>query len=101
VTDLGALVADASAEDLPSLIGQLEAAKAAAWARLALAQWTAAQRIEPRDDNLTVSEAAKRLGVSAQWLYGNAGKLPFMRRIGRRVLCSARGLEQWNGRQGA
>jgi predicted DNA-binding transcriptional regulator AlpA len=46
------------------------------------------------DQNLSAEDAARRLGVSADWLYKT--KLPFKVKIGRRVLFSATGLEKWN-----
>jgi len=48
------------------------------------------------DENLSAQEAARRLGVSADYLYRHARQLPFTVRIGRRLLFSARGLEDWN-----
>jgi len=47
-------------------------------------------------DLLTVSEAAALLKVTARWLYRHAGKLPFTRRLSRKVLRFSRtGLERW------
>jgi len=43
-----------------------------------------------------VGEAATQLGVSVSWLYRRSSKLPFVVRIGRRLLFSARGLDRWN-----
>ena len=48
--------------------------------------------------NLDVAEAAKRLGMSRDWLYRNASKLPFAVRIGRRVVFDSLALERWNQR---
>ncbi len=96
--DLEAVVTAAPRELLPQLIGRLEAAKAAAWVRLA-AQVTVAPNTADPEGNLSVEEAARRLGLSDRWIYKNAKRLPFVRRIGRRVLCSARGLAEWNTRQ--
>jgi excisionase family DNA binding protein len=47
------------------------------------------------DENLSAEEAARRLGLSKDWLYRHADSLPSVR-IGRRVLFSASGLERWN-----
>lgn len=95
--DLILLVRDCVDGELPGLIGQLEGAKAAAWARLAGApQGPERNAKKPDDRNLDVAEAASRLGISRDWLYRNAGRLPFAVRIGRRVLFSANGLERWN-----
>jgi excisionase family DNA binding protein len=101
-TDLARLVAEAAVEELPALIGRLEAAKATAWARLVAAlgrNSPAAPNGNGRadlDQNLSVGEAAGRLGVSKDYLYRHAEKLPFTVRIGRKLLFSARGLEKWN-----
>jgi excisionase family DNA binding protein len=48
---------------------------------------------DDRDENLTVDEAAQRLGISKDYLYRH--DLPFKVRIGRRVLFSAQGLSRW------
>ncbi len=45
---------------------------------------------------LTPTEAAKRLSVSRRWLYRNKHKLPFARRLSRKVLrFDEAGLERW------
>ena len=79
------------AEELPGLIGQLEAAKATAWARL-----TAPTPTHPeRDELLSVPEAARRLGVSEDYLYRHSGEYPFTRRQGRKLLFSALGIDKY------
>jgi excisionase family DNA binding protein len=84
-------------EGLPSLIGQLEGAKAAAWTRLTAPRKDGGTDPANGDDrNLDAAEAARRLGISRDWLYRNAARLPFAVRIGRRVLFSAQGLDRWN-----
>ena len=100
-SDLCGLVEATPAPELPQLIGDLEAAKAAAWARLT------APQTEPRTDgprsearNLDVTEAAKRLGMSRDWLYRHAAELPFAVKIGRRVVFDSQVLERWNRRHG-
>ncbi len=73
-----------------------------AWAaaKLAAAQAAPPAPAEPGvsgpDANLSAPEAARRLGVSMDWLYKHASGLPFTIRIGRRLLFSSRGLERWN-----
>lgn len=48
------------------------------------------------DQLLGVEEAARRLGVSTDWLYRNAAKLPFAVRLGPRQLrFSSRGIERY------
>jgi hypothetical protein len=51
------------------------------------------------DMNISVEEAARSLGVSPSWLYKNRGELPFVGRIGRRVVCSAAGVERYRRRR--
>ena len=79
------------AEELPDLIGQLEAAKATAWARLTLQSPP-----EPlHDELLDVSETARRLGVSEDYLYHRHRQYPFTRRQGRKLLFSALGIDRY------
>jgi predicted DNA-binding transcriptional regulator AlpA len=95
--DLAAIVREAGPEDLPRLIGDLEAAKAAAWARLAIPAAAKTTEAGPTADmNVDAREAARRLGISRDWLYRNATRLPFTVRIGRRVLFSTPALERWS-----
>jgi excisionase family DNA binding protein len=81
---------------LPAFLGALEAAKAEAWGRLTVSQPVT---LTNADENVSVEEAARRLGVSNRWIYKHASRLTFVRKIGRRVLCSARALAEWNDRQ--
>lgn len=48
-----------------------------------------------RDRMLTAKETAARCGLSTKWLYAQAGRLPFARRVGGRVRFSEAGLEDW------
>jgi predicted DNA-binding transcriptional regulator AlpA len=51
---------------------------------------------EEEDKMLTAEEAAKVLASSADWLYRNANKLPFARKLGPKMLrFSQRGLNKW------
>jgi hypothetical protein len=55
-----------------------------------------ARRGDTDDDLIPVSTAARRLGVSRQYLYAKADRLPFLRRVGSRALrASARGVEEY------
>jgi predicted DNA-binding transcriptional regulator AlpA len=47
------------------------------------------------DRLLNVTEAARLLGKSPDWLYRRASTLPFCRRIGRSVRFSAKGVERY------
>jgi hypothetical protein len=85
---------------LPGLLGLLAEAQAMALARLTVPDAEDQPRQAP-DGNVSVAEAARRLGVSPSYIYKNAKVLPFVVRIGRRRVCSASRLERWNrGRLG-
>lgn len=74
--------------ELPQLLADLEECRAVAMARLL--------RPEPLpapDEYLTIKQAAARLGCSANFLYKN--DFPFARRIGRKRLFSARGIDEY------
>ena len=86
------LIEEARPEELPALSAALSARVSVATARLLE---TPPERDRGPDQNLSVEEAAGRLGVSGDWLYKQRN-LPFRRKIGRRVLFSAKGLEKWN-----
>ena len=81
---------DLPAGELPSFIGELEAVKATAWARLS-APASAAEH----DELLEVEAAAQRLGVSKDYLYRHSQEYSFTRRQGRKLLFSALGLEKY------
>ena len=104
MTDLDALLAaldQLPAASLPEVIGQLEAAKAKAWARLT-APPGMDTRVSPSDAAaLDIVEVARRTGMSRQWLYrqARAGHLPFARRIGRRLVFDPTGLVRWLARR--
>jgi predicted DNA-binding transcriptional regulator AlpA len=98
-TELRGLVDTTPAPDLPALIGDLEAAKAAAWTRLTAARVDVRpDEPDPEARNLDVAEAAKRLGISRDWLYKHASQLPFAVKIGRRLVFDSLALERWNRR---
>jgi excisionase family DNA binding protein len=88
-------IRDAGAEQLPELIGQLESLKAQAWARLT-AQPAA---VPQRDELLDVEQAAGRLSVSKDYLYRNAKSFPFTKRMGRKLLFSSNGIDQYLSRK--
>lgn len=79
------------AQDLPDLIGLLETAKATAWARI-----TAPTSIQPQHDELlNVTEAARRLGISEDYLYSHHKDYNFTRRQGKKLLFSALGIDRY------
>jgi predicted DNA-binding transcriptional regulator AlpA len=106
VIDVGTLLADPSraleipAEDVPTLLGRV----AAEQARLAAVQTALVARMaehtpergDDADALLTVIEAARLIGMSPRWLYKNAHRLPFTRRVGPRALrFSRRGIARY------
>lgn len=71
-------------EELPEFIGQLEALKAQAYARL---HSPAPVKPDPPADRLlTVQDAAEMLAVRPRWIYDNSDKLPFTHRLGAKTL---------------
>jgi excisionase family DNA binding protein len=58
---------------------------------------------EPATRLLTVDEVAARTGMSREWFYreARAGRLPFARRLGRRVAFDEVGLQRWLDRRRA
>lgn len=88
--------------EIPGLLAQLAGVQAVLLARLVVeGPHNGNGNAGPAngDRNLSVTEAADRLGVKPGYLYRHAGSLPFTVRIGRRLLFSAEGLERWNRRR--
>ncbi len=77
-------------DELPALLGELEQVRCTALARLTSA------RVAPQesDELLGVPEASRRLGVSRDFLYRHARDFGFTRRMGRKLLFSASGIER-------
>ena len=78
------------------VIGELE--------RLKFTLWTgAAAPVAPPAPStaLAIAEVAQRTGMSRPWLYREArgGRLPFARRLGRRLVFDEAGLTRWLGRR--
>jgi excisionase family DNA binding protein len=85
-------VAHIAPEVLPAVALHLAALQAAVAARLACGS----SRDHGADRLLTVKEAAPVLGMSEDWLYRNADRLPFTRRTGSRaVRFSERSLKRY------
>ncbi len=78
-------------DDLPRLMGELEEIRCTAMARLA----TPAPAQSQADELLSAVEAARRLGISQDYLYRHHRGFPFSRRVGRRLLFSALGIEKY------
>lgn len=85
-----ALAKNLAPEQLPHFLGELEAVRVTALARIA----TPAAETKP-DELVDVGQAAKRLGCSKGFLYHNHKRFPFARRIGRRLLFSSAGLDSY------
>jgi predicted DNA-binding transcriptional regulator AlpA len=79
-------------DELPRLLGDLETVRAVAWSRLT-APAPPTQR--GRDELLDIEEAARRLGISASYLYRNHRRFTFSRRVGRSLRFSAEGIESY------
>jgi excisionase family DNA binding protein len=89
----GALVAarELPQEELPKLLGELEEIRCTAMARLN----ASAPALPLPDELLDVDEAARRLGMSKDYLYRHAESFPFTRRVGRSLRFSARGIDEY------
>lgn len=83
-------------EVIPSLRGELARLDSLLLMRLSFPQ-SGNGPGEPEKDNwLTAEQAAPILGVTPRWLYRRASKLPFARRLSRKVLrFSESGLRKW------
>jgi len=56
--------------------------------------------VDENDNWLIPDEAALILKRKSRWIYRNAGRLPFVRKVsGRGLLCSEKGLRRWLERQ--
>lgn len=76
--------------ELPQFLGRLETARVTALARL-----SAPAAVAPMaDDWLDAKEAARRLHCSRSFLY-HRKTLPFTRRVGKKLVYSARGIEAY------
>ncbi len=83
-------------ERLPALVAGLAALQARAAARLAVGGNGVQAVVERDTDLLEAKEAAKLLKMSEGWLYKNAKRLPFTRRVGLRSLrFSAEGIRRY------
>jgi excisionase family DNA binding protein len=83
-------------KEMPELLSQIERLKALIWLRLMRIPASSIREPSPPDWLLEVSEAAKCLGVSKDYLYRHAKQWPFAVRVGPGQLrFSERGLERW------
>jgi predicted DNA-binding transcriptional regulator AlpA len=102
VPSLDAIAADPElVRQLPAHVCGALATRAAAvvvalGTRMAEVQNGDTSRSGPAGDRLLdVEEAARQLGVSADWLYRKAARLPFTIRLGRSLRFSSLGLERY------
>lgn len=95
------LAREIPSDSLPSLLGRLAEAEAIVRVRLNTVPTPAGGQKPHPDEHVAVEEAARRLGISPKYVYKHADRLPFVRRIGRRVVCSTRGLQDWSEKQRA
>jgi hypothetical protein len=77
-------------DELPLLLGELEQVRCVALARLT----SAPVLPQASDELLDVAEAARRLGASKDYLYRHHRDFAFARRLGRKLLFSATGIEK-------
>ena len=83
-------------EALPALVAALAALQARAAARMAAPNPRHQREAATLDELLTISEAARRLRTTEDWLYRHAARLPFSVRVGRGQLrFSAQGISHW------
>ena len=75
-------------ETLADFLGDLERVRVTALSRLI----APVPNKHPSDELLGVAEAARRLGVSRDYLYHNHHRFPFVRRVGRGLRFSAEGV---------
>ncbi len=77
--------------DLPRLLGDLEEVRTTALARLVVP----VNAQHSPDHLLDAEEAARRLSISRDYLYHHHQQFSFTKRVGRRLLFSSIGIEQF------
>ena len=83
-------------DQLPRLIGDLEEIRCTALARL-----TVPPSQPQADELLDIQAASKRLGLSRDYLYRHHQQFPFTRRMGRKLLFSSLGIDEFIRRKRA
>lgn len=81
----------AERENLPDLLGELEVIRTTALMRLS----TPVATPDQHDTLLDIDTAAERLGVSRDYVYRNSKQFPFTRRMGRKLVFSSLGIDQY------
>jgi excisionase family DNA binding protein len=77
-------------DQLAAFLGELETVRITALARITTPAVEAKQ-----DSLLDVTEAAKRMHCSQDYLYRHSHRLPFARRVGRKLLFSSNALDSF------
>ncbi len=96
LTCLERVAADAPLQELAALVGELERIKTVALARFYVGSSDGQPEAQQGDRLLGVQEAARKLGLSKDYLYRHAKALPFTRRLGPRQLrFSEQGIEKY------
>ena len=88
-------IANLTPEQVPDVLGQLEQLKAVAWVQLLTPNGRNLSGIQPPDELVNEREAARRLGLSLDYIYRHARQLPFTVRVGRQLRFSARGIARY------
>ncbi len=88
-------IGELAPEQIPAVLGELEELRARAWAQLLTPNGRNPSGIQPADELVSAREAARRLGLSLDYVYRHARQLPFTVRIGRRLRFSAQGIERF------
>ncbi len=100
--DFGSWTAEVAPDQIPAAIAQLAAAQSSLAARLMMAPARPAGRQDEETKWLSVEEAAAKVGRSPRWFYRNAKRLPFLKRLSRKVLLvSEAGMMRWLASQKA
>ena len=100
--DLGSWTAEIAPDQIPAAIAQLAAAQSTLAARMMTAAAQPRRQEEEETNWLSVEEAAAKVGRSPRWFYRNAKRLPFLKRLSRKVLLvSEAGMRRWVASQKA
>jgi hypothetical protein len=83
------------AEQMAGLLGEVEEFKCKAMVRLVMPAHPSGP-----DELLDIEEAARRLGTSKDYLYRHSRQFAFTRRMGRKLLFSALGIELYISERG-
>lgn len=100
MTSLSQLVSVAALNSIDASSSGIIDAKVELYRGLVTLEWRERQQPTPAtpatepEGNISVKEAARRLGISESYIYKNAARLPYVSREGGRVVCSARAVSR-------